>query len=442
MSGAKKNLKDRILVAHKALDGSVLNGTGTALHALRKEGIRSFSAVGFPLPREEAWKYTPVTRWLSDSYEFLPQRIDVSSVAEQPTRSLEGYHVLTLNGRLLSEYSTLPPDGSGAVVCSIQEAVQSFPELIDRHLGRYADHRSESFPALNTAFLKDGLFIYLRTATKLDQPLYITEVLHEDGSIFHQPRLLLIADKGSQASIVQICEGAASATSFENAVAEFYLASEAVIDHYHVFDRGDDAQIVETLNVYQEGRSHFSTNHVAFSGSLIRSNLNLLPDGEECETRLFGLVVARGKAHVDVHSLVDHAQPSCMSNELYKFILDDEATGVFNGKVLVRQDAQQTNAYQTNRSILLSSSAHMYSKPELEIYADDVKCSHGATTGQLDDEAIFYLRSRGLTKNHAKMLLLEAFAKDVLDLIEIDPLRERLIARLMDILSASATNNA
>jgi Fe-S cluster assembly protein SufD len=199
-----------------------------------------------------------------------------------------------------------------------------------------------------------------------------------------------------------------------------------------VQDLGDVATEVYNLQVYQERDSRFTTHTVTLSGALIRNNLSFLPYAENCETHLFGLFMGRGRMHVDNHTLVDHARPNCFSNELYKGILEDESTGVFNGKVYVRQDAQKTNAYQSNKSIVLSDRANMYSKPELEIYADDVKCSHGATTGQIDPEALFYLRARGLSERLATALLLQAFAKDVVDNIRIAPLREMLDAYIVD----------
>ncbi len=204
---------------------------------------------------------------------------------------------------------------------------------------------------------------------------------------------------------------------------EVFVGAHAHVDRYEIQDESARTSIVNKVRAYQQTGSVFRNSTFTFSGEVIRNNVEILPDAEHCETHLYGLFLGDGVMHVDNHTLVDHARPNCFSNELYKGILDDKATGVFNGKVLVRLDAQQTNAYQSNKSILLTDTARMYSKPELEIYADDVKCSHGATTGQLDEDALFYLRSRGLTEKRARAILLTAFARDVLNNVVIEPLR-------------------
>lgn len=444
MNTSDSPLKDRFVAAHRALEGTILNGSSSHIHDLRKRAIQSFKSLGFPAAKTEAWKYTPVHKWLPDPSVLADKSL--IKPAETTIPEIDGhmiseaYHAVCVDGVLAVDRSRLPDGDSGVIVSALTEAFQRFPDLISDHLGRYADHQSESFTALNTAFLEKGLFVYIPSGVELDRPLYISELLTASGGAFIQPRTLILAEEDSRSTIVQLCTQGPPVATFENAVTEVYVGARARLDHYHIFDRGEKAVLIDTLQVYQKQASHFSTNHVTFTASLVRSNLNILPDAEECETHLTGICLVQGASHVDVHSLVDHAKPGCMSNELYKFILDDTATGVFNGKVLVRQDAQQTNAYQTNRCILLSRKAQMYSKPELEIYADDVRCSHGATTGQLDDEAIFYLRSRGLDLKSARLLLLEAFARDVLDLIRVEPIRDRLVVRLRELLSLSRSN--
>ena len=207
---------------------------------------------------------------------------------------------------------------------------------------------------------------------------------------------------------------------------ECVVGPGARVEHYHIQDEGQGAARVSTLHTYQQGGSYFATLTATLSGTMVRNNLNFLPDAEHCETHLFGLYLGQDQMHVDTHTLIDHARPNCQSNELYKGILDGRSTGVFNGKVLVRPDAQKTNAYQSSKSVVLTETARMFAKPELEIYADDVKCSHGATTGRLDEEALFYLQSRGLRIHQARALLLQAFARDVIEHVHIEPLRAYL----------------
>ena len=232
---------------------------------------------------------------------------------------------------------------------------------------------------------------------------------------------------------------AGASSAFENRIAEMIVAEGASIDHVLVYERGLQNTFVNGLHVYQAGSSHYATNTITLGGGMVRNNLHFLPDGEECETHLNGLYIARGTMHIDNHTFVDHAKPNCESNELFKGIVKDKATGVFNGKILVRQDSQKINAYQSSKSIVLDRSASVYAKPELEIYADDVKCSHGATTGQLDEEALFYLRARGIRPETARLLLLEAFARDVVDLIDHESVREVLYSRLHTLLETHAT---
>jgi Fe-S cluster assembly protein SufD len=217
------------------------------------------------------------------------------------------------------------------------------------------------------------------------------------------------------------------------------VADGASIDHVLIYERSQQSTFVNGLHVYQEGSSHYATNTITLGGGMVRNNLHFLPDGEECETHLNGLYIARGSMHVDNHTFVDHAKPNCESNELFKGIIADSATGVFNGKILVRQDSQKINAYQSSKSIVLDRSASVYAKPELEIYADDVRCSHGATTGELDEDALFYLRARGIAPEDARLLLLEAFARDVVDLIGHEPVRDYLYTRLHTLLKAHAS---
>lgn len=431
-------LEKKIITAHTVL-GNKLNGSLSSVHTLRRNGIRVFEELGFPRTRAESWKYTPVRKWLDHSIDLVLKETDESSKLPEWLMRSSGYLAVSVNGIFQAHLSRLPDADSGIIIGSLADAMEKHSNVIEEHLGSYAHHESEVFTALNTAFIMDGLFVLIPKNTALEKTLYITDILTGDHATLRQPRNLIVAEEAASGSIVEWYEESEAAPGIENTVTEIYVGPSARMNFCHVFDRGPRASLINALYVYQHKDSYISTNHFSFTGSLIRHNLNFLLDAEGCETHLNGLVIARDDMHVDIHSLVDHAQPDSFSNELYKFILDDDAVGVFNGKVMVRQDAQLTNAYQTNRSVLLSDRAHMYSKPELEIYADDVKCSHGATTGQLDDEAIFYLRSRGLTERDARLMLLEAFAAEVIQAIGIEPLIERLMDRLRTLLNRNAS---
>jgi Fe-S cluster assembly protein SufD len=314
------------------------------------------------------------------------------------------------------------------VVGGLHEASETQTNAFNRHFAQYADYENTPFTALNTAFAQHGLFVYVPRNTVVEAPLHVVNLARADDDLFYQPRNLIVVEAGAQFRIVEQYGSLTGTPTFANAVAEYYAGAGAHVQGFKVQNEGPEASRIDTVHAYQGEGSTFSMHTTTLSGTLVRNNLNMLPDAEYCETHMYGLFLADGTMHVDNHTLVDHARPNCFSNELYKGILDDRATGVFNGKVLVRPDAQKTNAYQSNKSIVLSETAHMYAKPELEIYADDVKCSHGATTGQVEPEALFYLRSRGLSERQARKLLLLAFARDVLDAVPLEPLREHLDA--------------
>lgn len=434
------SIEDRILTSHAAFMAS-LNGSESFLPGLRSAALQAFQSLGFPDRKAEAWKYTPVKKWLDASLRIERSRdehdVSIPLVLKQDSR----YLAVSVNGVFRQDLSELPEGDRKIVVSSLDDALINHADVVKSHISKQADYTSEAFTALNTAFIGEGLFVWIPDGASLDQPLYITDICAEPGRSLIQPRNLFVMGAQASGTIIEWYDDSGHSSCFENAVTEIFVGPSSRMNHVHVFDRGESADLINSLFVYQEKDSYFATNHLTLSGSLVRHNLNFLPDAEGCDTHLLGLVLARNDMHVDIHSLVDHAKPNSCSNELYKCILDGNSVGVFNGKVMVRQDAQLINAYQSNRSVLLSDSAHMYSKPELEIYADDVKCSHGATTGQLDKEAIFYLRTRGLRENDARLLLLESFAREVIEKIDDEAIREHLVDRLRVLLSESLSTS-
>ena len=417
----------RLLEAFERLRGAGLNGSATVA-GLRAEAMEQFTALGIPTTRNEAWKYTNIGRVLR--HEYVLDAPGGSVTAETVRRflipGLDAHLVVLVNGRFSREHSSVGDLPPGVVVTGFAQASKEHPDLLSRHYGRYADAKNEAFTALNTAFATDGVFVFVPADVSLDRPVHVLNLVNATRDVMLQPRLLYAVESGARATFVETGHGMTDRRTLTNSVTEVYVGAHANVEHYKVQNLGATASQIYNVQVYQERDSVFTTHTLTLSGALVRNNLAFLPDGEHCETHLYGLFMGSGRAHIDSHTLVDHAKPNCFSNELYKGILEDESTGVFNGKVFVRQDAQKTNAYQSNKSIVLSERATMYSKPELEIYADDVKCSHGATTGQLDQEALFYLRSRGLSERLARALLLQAFARDVVDKIRLDPVREML----------------
>lgn len=427
------SVEERFRSAFAMHEGHTLNGSNAALHGLRRRAMDAFAELGFPNRKAEAWKYTNLDRHLRTDYNlYLTPKagtITAEDVDAAAIPGLDAYRLVLINGRFaphLSDLSALP---KGVVITSFANATEKHADLVNPHLGRYAK-TNEAYTALNTAFAQDGYFMYVPKNVQVERPLLVVNLVDVTEDTFLQPRNLIVAEHGSGLKIVEQRVRRGTANVFSNIVSEAFVGVNAHVDHYVIQDEGEGATQVYTFHVYQERDSVFSTNTTTLSGDVVRNNLTLVPDAENCESHMLGLFLCNGTMHVDNHTLVDHTQPNCFSNELYKGILADRATGVFNGKVFVRPDAQKINAYQTNQSILLSDTAHMYSKPELEIYADDVKCSHGATTGQLDPEAIFYLRTRGITERRARALLLLAFARDVLDDVKIDAVRDYLDARI------------
>ncbi|ARA92487.1 Fe-S cluster assembly protein SufD [Rhodothermaceae bacterium RA] len=426
--------EDRFLTAFELNEGHTLNGSNARLHGLRKQAIARFRELGFPPPRTEAWKYTNITRVLQHEYRLnlLPTETGLTPEDLAPYRipGLDAHTVVLVNGRFAASLSDIGDLPDGAVVTGFARASETHEDLVNRHFGAYARDEQEPFTALNTAFTLDGLFVYVPKGTRLRRPIHLINLIQAEEDLFLQPRLLVVAEPGSQVQLIQTDASRTAVPTFTNGVTEVFVGADAHVRHYLVQDAGEAASAVNTLSVYQEGGSTFTAVTTTLSGATVRNNVYILPDGEHCESNLYGLFLGKNRMHVDNHTMMDHARPHCISNELYKGILDDASTGVFNGKVLVRQDAQQINAYQSNKSIVLSDAAQMYSKPELEIYADDVRCSHGATSGQLDEEAMFYLRARGIPPKEARAMLLIAFARDVLDTIELDVLRTYLDERL------------
>ncbi len=432
-------LEDRFVAAFQRNEGQSLNGTNDRLRGVRQEAIARFAALGFPARKAEAWKYTPIGKILQRQYRLHlgpdAARLTRRDVASHRIPGLDAHVVVLINGRFRADLSEIGDLPEGVVVTGFARAGDVHAGLVDAHFARYADYEHEVFTALNTAFTQDGVFVYVPRNTVVEKPVHVLSLVAAGDDLLLQPRHLIVVEEEAQLQLVETSETLTETQTFENVVTEVFEGARAHVDLYEIQDEHAHGSVVTNLQAYQQAASVFRASTFTLSGEMIRNNLNVLPDAEGCESHLYGLFLGSGATHIDNHTLVDHAKPNCFSNELFKGVLDDRSTGVFNGRVLVRQDAQQINAYQSNKSILLSDDARIYAKPELEIYADDVKCSHGATTGRLDGEALFYLRSRGLNEQQARALLLLAFARDVLDHIRLEPLRatlDALIARRFD----------
>jgi Fe-S cluster assembly protein SufD len=330
----------------------------------------------------------------------------------------------------LSRAMNLP---TGVRVGSLAAAVTEQAEVVQRYLGQLADFTTRGFPALNTAMSVDGAYLYIPDGVVLEHPihlLFVTTASDSATPIMTNTRALIVAGESSQSQIVETYVGPRGAVYFTNAITEVFAGENAVIDHYKVQEESVEAFHIASMHMHASKSSTFSSHSFSLGGKLVRNDALAHLDGEGAECTLNGLYVADGERLIDNHTTIDHAKPHCPSHEIYKGILGGKARAIFNGKIVVRQDAQKTDAKQTNRALLLSDEASINTKPQLEIFADDVKCTHGAAIGQLDEDAIFYLRARGLTYFEARDMLIHAFAGDILDRVKIQPLRQALEAEL------------
>lgn len=416
----------RLVAEHRAMLGAALNGSNAFLHERRRSAVEEFERLGFPAPKDESYKYTRIGRLFQGEYAVDADAppISQSQIDALEVPDLDAHRLVVVNGHFQPEHSrigSLPP---GVIAGGLQDASASHPDVLNRFVSKFTATDADPFEALNTAFVRDGIFIFVPRGKTVEKPFHILNLVSVKSPTLVQPRVVVAAESGAAVSVIESSVAVDSVSPTLNAVSELYADTDAFVDYYRLQLDHKAGTVVTTTNVYQQSTSNARTTTITLGGRVVRNNLRFLPDGEHCETHLMGLVVANGSMHVDNHTSVDHARPNCVSNELYKNILADQSTGVFNGRVLVRQDSQKTQAYQSNRAVVLSDDARMYSKPELEIYADDVMCSHGAATGRIDPESIFYLRSRGLSLEDARKMMLQAFCRDVTDSIRVAPLRE------------------
>ncbi len=363
----------------------------------------------FPNTRVEAWKYTRVTKISKTEFENKPATI----VDIMPFQIIkEAYTLVFVNGHLNSELSF---SGSVDGLTLANLASRSADELST--LGEQTNLTNEVFNSLNTLYAQDGAFIHVAAGKQIEKTIQLLFI--QDGEKNHaQIRNQIIIDKGAQANVLMAFLSNDAIGCFTNVVSEIFVGENARLDMDKLQLENESALQIATENVVQKRDSHFDINTLTLDGLLVRNNLNIAVDGQNCESHLNGMYLTKGMQHVDNHTIVDHLQPNCESFELYKGVMNDKSTAVFNGKVFVRKDAQKINAYQSNGNVLLGENATVNSKPELEIYADDVKCSHGSTTGQLDEEAVFYLRARGISEKAAREMMIGAFVGDVLEKIK------------------------
>ena len=428
MSTETIDLKTKLVTDFYAKE-AVMNGeASSAFHQKKRAALARFDQLGFPTPKNEEWKYSNVRDLISESYNFnAASSLEVADLEDLKIPEHVANILYFVNGHYSPELSNIVSSSDQITIDSLQNAYRNNPTLVNTYFDELVKDYTDAFTALNTAFAHDGLFIHIPDNQTVEHPVILRFVSDaRTQNVGSQPRNIIAVGRNAHVKVAEAFRTLGTERSFTNVVTEIHMDKDSGVEYYKVQNESEKAYHVGTTQIRMLDNSQFYAGTVTLNGHFTRNNLNIIIDGEHCEAHMYGLYFPDGTQHVDNHTVADHRKPNSQSNELYKGILRDRAKGVFNGKIFVRPDAQKTNAFQSCKNIVLSTDATMYTKPQLEIFADDVKCSHGTTTGQIDEEALFYMRSRGISKPEAMSLLMFAFCADVVSQIKIDSIREYL----------------
>ena len=422
-----------VYLSNFALVEHELGGSGTPwLHELRQEALEQFAELGFPSTHLEEWKQTNVAPLAKIPFRLAEDgHAGVTPAALERVTFRDSFcsRLAFVNGHFSPELSHLSGLPQGVKVASLRTAFAQDEKALEEHLARYAPFDRQAFVALNTAFMQDGAFVEVPRGTVFQTPIHLLylSTAGDQPTVSH-PRNLILVGPHSQVSLIESYFGLDSSVYLTNAVTEIAVADNSQLDHYKLQQESEQAFHISTLQVRLASTSRFRSHSISLGGALVRNNIRPVLDAEGAECTLNGLYQVANRQHVDNHTTLDHAKPHGTSRELYKGILSGQATAVFNGRIIVRKDAQKTDAIQRNKNLLLSENAVIDTKPQLEIYANDVRCTHGATIGQLDQEAMFYLRSPGIGEQAARHLLIAAFAAEIVDEIKIEAVHDWLRA--------------
>ena len=421
------DLKDKLLSSFLAFENTV--DLDHPVHEVRSEAMKNFETKGFPSKKEEAWKYTSLNNLLKVDFSIFPKResaLEYKDVKKYFIHDIDTYKIVFVDGVYSSYLSETTHDGVDVCLMSSAFSKPMFRQVIDVYFNKVAS-KDESLTTLNTAFSKEGAYIYIPKNKMPKKPIQILHLATgNEAALMLQPRNLIVAEENAEVQIIERHQSLTENEVFTNSVTEIFAAKDAHVDYYKVQNDANTASLVDNTYISQKNNSVVKVHTFSFGGKLTRNNLNFYQNGERIDSTLKGVTILGEKQHVDHHTLVHHAQPNCESHQDYKGIFGEKSTGVFNGKIIVDKIAQKTNAFQQNNNILLSDKASINTKPQLEIFADDVRCSHGCTIGQLDDDALFYLRSRGIPKKEATALMMYAFANNVLESVRIPELKARI----------------
>jgi Fe-S cluster assembly protein SufD len=400
---------------------------------MRKEAFEDFERLGIPHAKHEEYKHAPIAKLLEKNFNFTPSATSVASqdVNEFFIKGLESNVIVFINGEFSKDHSKI--SSTDVQILNLKEAIESKNETALLHFGKYADFKNDALSAWNRAAWTEGVFIHVPDKAIVEKPIAIYHIVNGTaGEVTSFNRNLFVVGKSSQVTVIEKFDSTGSGNHFSNFVNEVVVNENAGFEHYSIQNDQNNRFQRTLTQIHQKNSSRVNTYTFTLQGKFYRNNLNLILDGEGIESHMYGLYLLNNDTLADNHTVVDHMKPNSFSNELYKGILDGTSKGVFNGKIYVRPHAQKTNAYQNNRNVILTDTASINTKPQLEIWADDVKCSHGCTTGQIDEEALFYLRSRGINKDTARAMMLYAFAGDVVDHVPNPVMREYIDALISD----------
>jgi Fe-S cluster assembly protein SufD len=419
--------KEKLISSYLAFeDGLDLTDT---VHETRARALKVFEDKGFPSKKDELWKYTSLEALIREDYSLFPKseiNIELKDVKKYFLYDTDTYKVIFIDGVYSPFLSNTTHDGLDVCLMSAALSKPKYRSLINTYFNKIAPS-DESLTALNTSYAKEGAFVYIPKKTVAEKPI---EIIHfssgDQDSLWLQPRNLIVIDKNSQVQIIERHQSLKEHAVVTNSVTEIYVHEEAFVDYYKLQNDLTTASLIDNTFIQQEKNSHASVHTFSLGGKLIRNNLRYFHKGKHILSTLKGLTILEGKQHVDHSTMVHHSQPNCESHQDYKGIFSERSEGVFNGQILVDKIAQKTNAFQQNNNVLLDDKATVNSKPQLEIFADDVKCSHGCTIGQMDEEALFYLRTRGIPKKEARALMTYAFANNVLESVQLPSLKKRI----------------
>jgi Fe-S cluster assembly protein SufD len=421
------DLKEKLVSSFMAFEEKV--DVTAQLHDIRTSAIKNFENKGFPTKKEEAWKYTSLNSILKNDFSVFPKRensVEFKEVKEYFLHEIDTYKLVFVDGKFISFMSSTTHDGIDVCLLSSLLTKPKYKMILDTYFNQIAS-KDESLTTLNTAFAQEGAYINIPKSKVADKPI---EIIHfstgVESALMVQPRNLIIVGENAHVQIIERHQSLNSNPVLTNSVTEIYAQKRAIVDYYKIQNDQQTANLIDNTYISQKQESRVAVHTFSFGGNITRNNLNFYHFGERIDSTLKGITIIGEKQHVDHFTLVNHSTPNCESHQNYKTILGGNSTGVFNGKIFVEKEAQKTDAFQQNNNILLSDKATINAKPQLEIFADDVKCSHGCTIGQLDESAMFYMQQRGIPQKEAKALLLYAFSNEVIESIKIPELKQRI----------------